>query len=294
MRLPYFDWNKARSFLLTAETGSFSAASRILNVSQPTLGRQVAALEDELNVTLFERTSSGLMLTHAGIELLNHVRTMNESANKLSLAASGHSQTEAGIVSISATEATAAFILPSIIEKLKSIAPNIVVEIIATNETSDLTRREADIAIRAYQPNQADLIAKKIRTQKAHLYASPDYLKKLGQPTKTQDLNNADFLGFKQEHDFIAELRKHNFDIEKVNHPIFVENHLVQWELVKQGLGIGFMTDIIGDQETKVKRVLPHHKGFEFDVWLVVHRELNTTRRLRLVYDLLAEELLKV
>jgi DNA-binding transcriptional LysR family regulator len=291
MRSIQFDWNKARAFLVTAEKGSFSAASRILNMTQPTLGRQVAALEKELGVTLFERTSTGLMLTSSGVDLLEHVRAMSEAANGFSMAASGHSQTEEGYVSLSATEATAAFLLPAMIAKLKKIAPGIIVDVIATNETSDLTRREADIAIRAYRPTQGDLIARKVCTHKAHLYAAPQYLQRLTKRNKPSDLNNADFLGFKLEYDFVPMLNDFNFNVEKVKHPVYSENHLVQWELVKQGLGIGFMTDMIGDAEPLVERVLPDHEGFDFDVWLVVHREVHTSRRIRLVYDFLVEEL---
>jgi len=288
-----FDWNKARAFLVTADEGSFSAAARVLNMTQPTLGRQVSSLEDELGVTLFERTAKGLLLTRVGMELLDYVRSMGEAATGFSLAAVGHSQTEEGHVSISATEVTAAFILPKIIRKLRKVAPGIIVEIIASNETSDLMRREADIAIRAYRPTKGDLIAKKICTQVAHMYASASYLARLNQREKISDLNNADFLGFKPELDMISELSRFDFNINKMNHPLYAENHLVQWEMVKQGLGIGFMTSIIGDYESKVERVLPVHKGFEFEVWLVVHKEVNTSRRVRLVYDLLAQELAK-
>ena len=136
-----FDWNKARAFLVTAEEGSFSAAARSLNTTQPTLGRQVAGLEQELGVSLFERTSKGLALTTSGYELVDYVKAMGEAATNLSRVASGHAETLEGTVCISASEAIAAFVLPSIVAKLRKHAPGIEIEIIATNSTSDLLRR---------------------------------------------------------------------------------------------------------------------------------------------------------
>lgn len=107
-----FDWNRARAFLVTAEEGSFSAAARALNTTQPTLGRQVSSLEEELGVALFERTSKGLQLTQSGYELVEYVKVMGEAATNFSRVASGHSETLEGTVCISASEAIAAFVLP--------------------------------------------------------------------------------------------------------------------------------------------------------------------------------------
>lgn len=286
-----FDWNRARAFLVTAEEGSLSAAARALNMTQPTLGRQVSALEAELGIALFERTASGLVLTASGLELVEHVRAMGNAANGLSLAASGRSQAVEGSVCISATEATAAYVLPPIIAKLRAHAPGIEIEIVASNDSSDLLRREADIAIRAYRPTQPDLIAKKIRDTKAHLYATPEFLAQIPKRDEPADLSNTDFLGFRKGDEMIRELHRRGFDVKVENFPVYVESHLVQWELVKQGLGLGFMSESVGDTEPLVERALQKHEGFDFEVWLVVHRELNTSRRLRLVYDFLAEEL---
>ncbi|MEO1204597.1 MAG: LysR family transcriptional regulator, partial [Pseudomonadota bacterium] len=151
-----FDWNRARAFLVTAEEGSLSAAARALNMTQPTLGRQVTALEEELGVALFERGGRGLEPTPTGLALLEHVRTMGNAASRLSLAASGQSMAIDGTVRISATEATAAFALPPVLTRLRQAEPGIHVEIVASNDQSDLKRREADIAVRAIRPGQPD------------------------------------------------------------------------------------------------------------------------------------------
>jgi len=286
-----FDWNQARAFLVTAEEGSLSAAARALDMTQPTVGRQVSALEAELGVSLFERTNSGLVLTQSGADLMAQVKTMGDAAANLSRLASGHAEAVEGIVCISATEMISAFVLPPIIEKLRNQWPKIEIEIIASNDTSDLSRREADIAIRNYRPTQQELIAKRVQNTSGHLYASINYIRNLDERQSPEDLNNAVFLGADRSSSVISYLKKFGFDLNSSNFPVIIANHLVQWEMVKHGTGIGFMMSDIGDAEPLVERVLPAFPAFEKETWLVAHRELKTSRKLRVVFDYLAAEL---
>lgn len=286
-----FDWNRARAFLVTAEEGSLSAAARALGMTQPTLGRQVTALEQELGIVLFERVGRGLALTPSGLDLVSHVRNMGEAANRVSLAASGQSQSIQGHICISASEVHAAFLLPPIIAKLRQTAPGIAIEIIASNTASDLSRREADIAIRSFRPTQAELIARKIKDVAARLYASKAYLKRIGTPTCPEDLQCADFIDFDDSDRLLNGLNELGLNLTRENFPIQTKNHIVQWQMVKQGLGIGVMPENIGDAEPLVQRALPELDPIVFPIWLTTHRELNTSRRVRLVFDLLAAEL---
>jgi DNA-binding transcriptional LysR family regulator len=286
-----FDWNRARAFLVTAEEGSLSAAARALGMAQPTLGRQVDALEAELGVVLFERVGRGFTLTPSGLELLDHVRAMGEAANKVSLSAAGQSQSLEGNISITASEIYAAMLLPPIIGKLRALEPGIHIEIIASTKTSDLRRREADIAIRNFAPTEPDLVAKKIRDVPARLYATPAYLEAIGNPRLPYELRRADFISIDQSGMFLKGLNALGLNLTERNFPIFTENYLVMWELVKQGLGIGILDGEIGDREPLVRRALPDLEPIMFPMWLVTHRELNTSRRVRVVFDLLAEEL---
>ncbi len=286
-----FDWNKARAFLVTAEEGSVSAAARALNMTQSTVSRQVSALEKELGISLFERTNSGLVLTQSGADLIEQVKVMGDAATNLSRLAAGHAETVEGSICISATEMISAFVLPPIIEKLHNQWPKIEIEIIASSDTSDLSRREADIAIRNYRPTQQELIAKRVKNTLGHLYASKRYIQKLEHRESPQDLNNAIFLAADRSHSIISYLKTFGFDLNSSNFPLIVSNHLVQWEMVKYGTGIGFMMADIGDAEPLVERVLPTFSAFEKETWLVAHRELKTSRRLRVVFDYLAAEL---
>ena len=286
-----FDWNRARAFLVTAEEGSLSAAARALGLAQPTLGRQVAALEQELGVALFERLGRGLALTPSGLELVEHVRAMGDAAGRVSLTASGQSQTIEGTICITTTEVYAAFILPPIVAKLRRSAPGIVVEIVASNAVSDLRRREADIAIRNGRPTDPELVARKVKDDAAQLYASPAYLDRIGHPKSVAEFSHADFIGFEDNKPLLDGLNALGFNLTGRNFPVLTGSHLVHWEFVKQGMGVGVMQLQIGDAEPSVKRILPKMEPIEIPVWLVAHRELKTSRRVRLVFDFLFEEL---
>lgn len=286
-----FNWNHARAFLVTAEEGSLSAAARAMGMTQPTLSRQVDALEAELGLVLFERAGRGLVLTPSGLELLEQVRGMGEAATRVSFSASGQSQVIEGPICITASEVYAAFLLPPIVTKLRAAHPGIEVEILASNAPTDLRRREADIAVRNIASTQPDLIVKKIRDDFAHMYAAESYLRAIGKPTLLQDLERADFLGFANTDVLIKGLNSLGLNVSKRNFPIICDNHLVQWEFVKHGAGIGLITENIGGREPLVRRVLPDMAPIVVPMWLATHRELNTSKRVRTVFDFLATQL---
>ncbi len=277
---------------MTAEEGSLSAAARALGVAQPTLGRQVRALEQELNVVLFERIGHGLTLTPSGMELVEHVRAMGNAAGRVALSASGQSQSVEGTVSITTTEVAAAYILPPIVERLRQEHPAIHVDLVASNELRDLRRREADIAVRSARPTDPDLVARKICRQSARLFATSECLQRFGCPSDNASLSKAEFIGFEDNQTYLQGLNDLGLSLTERNFPIHCGNHLVQWQMVKQGLGIGVMMSQIGDADPGVERATPWLPAFEYDVWLAAHREVNTSRRVRLVFDFLVAELM--
>lgn len=263
-------------------------------MAQPTLGRQVEGLEQELGTLLFERLGKRLVLTEAGMSLLEHVRVMGDAASRVSLAASGHAQSLEGSITITASDMFAAHVLPPIVARLRREEPGIDVEIVAANAPSDLRRREADIAIRNFRPVEADLVAKKVRDMAGYLYAASTYLDALGRPTTPADFATADFIGFNRGEAMTDLLVRLGFPITAKNLRIVSENQIVQWAMVKVGLGIGVNAAVIGDAEPGVERIFPALEPVMFPVWLVSHRELHTSRRVRRVFDLLAEELARL
>jgi DNA-binding transcriptional LysR family regulator len=286
-----FDWNHARAFLLTAEEGPLSAAGRALGMSQPTVGRQVAALEQELDVLLFDRIGKQLVLTPSGLELVDHVRQMCNPATRVSMTASGQSQQLDGEVCITAIDSIAALCLPPIIQKIRKLYPAIAIEILASDDISNLGQREADIAIRNIQPTHPDLIAKKICDVAGRPYASTNYLDSLGRPITIAKLNNADFTGFNRGEEMIGSLNHFGLTLTQDNFPIVSENHLVQWEMMKHGITIGMMMEFVADNEPLLERVLLDSAAIIFPIWLVAHKQLKSSKRIRAVFDVLSESL---
>ena len=282
-----FDWNQVRAFLATVEEGSLSAAARALGQTQPTLSRQVSGLEQDLGVTLFERGPRAMTLTDAGVELVDHVRAMGEAAASLSLAASGQSQAIEGHVSITATDMMATYVLPTALKQLRETAPNIVVELIASNDVRDLTKREADIAIRHARPEQADLIAKLVGNASAHLYASKSYLTAAGHPASTGELSTLTFIGMPPDGRYLAMMQALGLELSAEQFKIRTASGTAVIELVRRGMGISFLPRQAVDLFPELVPVLTDRVSFPIPIWLVTHRELHTSRRIRVVYDLL-------
>ncbi|MDE4132609.1 LysR family transcriptional regulator [Phaeobacter sp. QD34_3] len=284
-----FDWNHIRAFLATAEEGSLSAAARRLRLTQPTLSRQVAALEQDLGLMLFERIGKSLQLTQAGVELLEHTRPMGFAADRIALAAIGQSQSITGTVRITASDLYSAHVMPQVLRRLSEMAPELTVEIIAANDIRDLMRREADIAIRHVRPQQPELITRLLREDTAHFYAAPRYLDHAGEPAHLNDLGNHDFVSFGSARDMIDHLAPLGITLTERNFRYGSQSGLVAWELVKQGFGIAPMADRVGGKTPEVTRLFPEMAPIRFPVWLTTHRELHSSRKIRLVFDLLAE-----
>ncbi|MBO6637443.1 MAG: LysR family transcriptional regulator [Roseitalea sp.] len=286
-----FDWNQARAFHATVETGSLSGAARRLSLTQPTISRQVAALEASLGVTLFQRVGKTLVPTETGLDLFDHVRAMGEAAGAMALAATGRASAVEGLVRVSATDIVSVFVLPPILARIRAAAPQITVELVSSNALSDLRRREADIAIRHVEPDQPDLIARKVRQSRGHLYASEAWVARNGMPRTPADLANADIVGFDNTERLIAYFRGWGVPAEAANVRLMSENAVAVWEMVRLGLGIGVMEAEIAERTPGMVALLPDMIGEPVPFWLVSHRELRTSRRIRLVYDMLAEAL---
>ncbi len=282
-----FDWNQARAFLAVAEERSLSAAAKALGVTQPTITRQIAALEKGLEVVLFERAGRSVSLTPIGLNLLEHVRTMADGANRVSLSASGQSQAIEGLVRISASDMTAAYVLPPMLDQLKLVAPQLELEILADNQVSDLLLREADIAIRHVRPEQPDLRARLVCEDTARFFAVAKYTDAYGHPTIDDDHAQHQFVSFGDVDGMLRHLRSLGLKLTKRNFKHVSRSQVVEWEIARQGHGIAIMTDRIASRFPEFEPVLTEVEPFNIPTWLVAHRELQTSRRIRLVFDLL-------
>jgi len=289
-----FDWNHIRAFLVTAEEGTLSAAAKALGLTQPTLSRQVSALETELALTLFERVGQRLVLTKSGLELLEHGRKMGNAALDFSLAATGQSQQIEGSVIVSASELTATYMLPKIIAKLRLEEPGIDIEVVVSNEPSDLKRREADIAIRSFHPKQNDLIAKKLGKEVIWLYGTQAYLDRLPSIADYAELEDIQIIGFDRSNSMTDFLNKQGWKLSQQNFSLITSCQLLQIALCKESQGVMFFPENIGDQEPSLVRAFADLGPImELPIWLVCHQELRTSLRVRRVFDFLAVELKK-
>ncbi len=287
-----FDWNHIRAFLVTADKGTLSSAATALGLTQPTLSRQVAALEAKLCLALFERVGQRLVLTNSGLELLEYAREMGEAALKFSLAATGQSQQIDGSVVISASELTAAYSLPKVIAKLRQEEPGIDIEVVVTNDASDLKRREADIAIRSFHPKQNDLIAKKIGKEVIWLYASQSYLANLPKINDYSELEDVQIIGFDRSSSVADLLNQQGWQLSKQNFSLVTSFQLLQVALCKEGQGLIFFPEVMAKQEPSLVRAFEHMGPvMELPIWLVCHQELRTSLRVRRVFDFIAAEL---
>ncbi|MGY6707525.1 MAG: LysR family transcriptional regulator [Rhizobiaceae bacterium] len=285
------DWNQIRAFHATASAGSLSAAARQLGLTQPTLSRQVVALEAELGVPLFDRVGRKLVLTETGSDLLAHIRTMGDAAEAVALAASGRGREISGRVSISATDTYAAYILPEIIQRIRAEAPQLTISLVASNELSNLHRREADIAIRHVAPDRPGLVGQHLRDTPADFYASKEWVSRNGQPETLAELAGLELIGFDDASRYAGYLREMGIPAREADFRLLASSSVAIWEMVRRGMGVAPMLREIADRTAGVVRLLPHAKPIEVPVWLVTHQELQAAPRIRLVQAILAEEL---
>lgn len=286
-----FDWSHLQTFLAVAEEGSLSGAARRLGGSQPTMGRHIAALEQQLGVSLFKRSAGRPQLTPLGLNLLERARDMAQAANRLGLEAEGQSESLAGAVRITASEMVAAHLLPAILTDLHAKEPLIELEVVASDRSENLLAREADIAVRMYQPTQKEVFARKLGDLVMGAYATTGYLAQRGQPARLEDLLQHDMVGYDRSDLILRGFRALGMPVERGFFKFRCDNQLVAWQTVVAGFGIGFAPLLVGESDPRVTRLTLELPPIILPVWLVAHVELKTSRRVRFVFDALAKAL---
>jgi DNA-binding transcriptional LysR family regulator len=270
---------------------SLSAAARLLGLSQPTLSRQVAALESELEVTLFERVGRHLELTESGRALAAHAKQMQQASASFELVATGQSESIEGTVVVSASDAVAFYLLPRVLRRVREVAPGVTVEIVVSNALSDLRRREADIAIRHVRPTEPELVGRWVRDATAGFFASREWVARHGHPRVAEDVWGSLFIGSDSSGRFATWLRELGILVGPSSFPLRAESSLVAWQMAREGLGISPIMHEIARGMPDLVEVLQEVPRIEFPFWLVTHREVQTSRRIRMVFDVLCEGL---
>ncbi len=287
-----FNWDLIRSFLAAMAHGSLSGASRQLNISQPTVGRHIAELEAQLGVVLFERTGRGLLPTPTALQLAAAARTMESGALQLERTLTGAQSQVAGTVRITASVPVAVQLLPGLLARMRAQLPDIQVELVSSNQVSNLLRREADIAVRMVRPEQGTLIAKKMGDVGLGAYAHRDYLARKGSPRTLADLLQHDLIGSDTDTSILRGFAAMGYPATPSTFCLRSDDFMVQWAAVCAGAGIGFVADYMARTDPQVVPVLQGAlKVPPLPMWLAVHREIRSNQRIRAVYDYLAAAL---
>lgn len=282
-----FDWNLVRSFLAALDHGSLLAAARALGATQPTVGRHIAELEAQLGVVLFERTGRGLLPTETALRLAEAAQAMEEGAHQMARSISGAQDAASGTVRITASQPVACILLPPVLARMRQELPGVQVELVASNQVSNLLRREADIALRMVQPTQASLVARRIAKVTLGPYAHRDYLRRRGTPREPKDLLAHELIGDDRDAAVQRGFARMGLPVPSDAFVLRTDDLIAYIAAVRAGLGIGFIADYAARGDPELVPLLPMLKIPPLPVWLTVHREIRTSRRIRAVYDFL-------
>lgn len=287
-------WELYRSFLAVLAEGSLSGAARALGITQPTVGRHIAALEGALGQVLFTRSQTGLLATDAALSLRGYAEAMQSNAAALERAAAGHGPGVAGTVRISASEVIGIEVLPPALAQLRREHPRLTIELAPTNRVQNLLLREADIAVRMVPPKQEQLIARSVGAVDIGLYAHKDYLRRHGTPATPADLAGHALIGYDIETPFLRNASK-RFPIPSWNRDAFVlraDSDLAQLALIRAGAGIGVCQAALARRDKALVRVLPREVAFPLETWITMHEDLRASPRCKAVFDALVTCLL--
>lgn len=284
-------WEHYRSFLAVIRAGSLSAAARRLGLTQPTLGRHVESLAALLGVALFTRSPQGLLPTPAALGLVPHAEAMEAAAEALRRAASGEASEERGTVRLTASEIMGAEVLPEMLARFRARHPGITIELALSNRNEDLLRREADLALRMARPRQQALVARRLGGVGIGLYAHRRYVASHGLPRSLDELAQHPLIGFDRDDTSWRSVGDLALGVTRERFSFRSDSDLAQLAALRAGFGIGGCQHAIARRSRELVPVLPRSVRFRLEMWLALHEDLRASRRVRLLFDHLAEEL---
>ncbi|MCJ8269732.1 MAG: LysR family transcriptional regulator [Psychrosphaera sp.] len=282
-------WEWIQSFVVVAHCGSLSKAATVLGTSQPTLSRHMAALEQQLGITLFDRSTQGLKITSDGAKLIESSEAMQQGAQRFARLASGATLSLSGEVRISANEVVGLYYLPRVIAEFNLLYPEVTVEVDISNKATSLNKRDADIALRMFRPTQPDLVAKRLHDIELQFTASKDYLARQGEPQTLGEICNHPIIGFDREQQTEKAVEAMGLSIADVTIISKTDFLPLQIELARNGAGITITHRQIIEQFDQLQQILPNVPIPKLELWLVCHGDVQHNRRIRALMDFLAE-----
>lgn len=283
-----FDWDDVRFFLTVSREGNLARAGAALGIDPTTVSRRIHDLESKLGARLFDRTSRGYHLTDAGARLLPRAESMEAEALAVERDVAGDDQRLDGEVRLTATEMLATRFIAPFLGRFHARYPDIVLDLVCTSKELDLSRREADIALRLSRPRQDDLVVKRLFDIELGLYASVDYLTQHGVPDLDEQglsghsvLLFADTPGFRRENSWL-EARTHAARVA-----LRCDSVSSLYSAVVAGVGLTLLPCHVAEAEPRLQRVPVAGAPVPRQVWQAVHRDLHGAARIRVVLDFL-------
>ncbi len=285
-------WELYRTFLGVLAEGSLSGAARLLGITQPTVGRHIAALEEALGLVLFTRSQAGLLPTEAALALQPHAQAMESTAAALERAAGSQGGAGAvkGVVRVSCSDVIGVEVLPPVLVRLRDAHPELKVELVLTDRVQDLLRREADIAVRMVQPKQEQLVARRIGRIELGLHAHRDYLQRHGMPRSMEELAGHSLIGYDQPTGYVRQAEKSLPGLRRELFSLRSDSNLAQLALIRAGAGIGLCQVPLARRSGELVRVVPK-VSLPLDTWVTMHEDLRGSPRCSVTFDALANGL---
>lgn len=278
------DWDNARIFLAIHRVGTLRGAAEQLQIDQATVGRRLAAMEQSLGARLFLRTSSGYVATPAGELAVSAMERMEQGADQLVRQMQGMDERLCGVVRIAATDTMARHYLIGAMQKLHAEHPAIRIVLTTSTQVSNLTRREADLAVRSVRPTSPDLISRHLKRMEIGVYASAQYLEQHGEPQAGTALAGHDVVIYQRPLAPYMSSGMCGESIANARVAMEVNSGLMMIEAVCAGLGLGELPVYMAELHPQLRRVWPE-RSEPYDIWLVLHGDLNRTARVRAVAD---------
>lgn len=288
------DWDKLRIFHAVADAGSLTHAGDVLHLSQSAVSRQIRALEESLNSTLFHRHARGLILTEQGELLFDATSAMSRRLETAAARIRDSEEEVFGELRVTTTTGFGSLWLAPRLPHLYEKYPDLNIDLMLEERVLDLPMREADVAIRMKEPSQADLIRRKIMSVKMRLYAAPEYLATRGVPETMADLKHHRLISQRVNSTQVSAGAKLVQELLANDIPsiLTVNNYFGVLQAVLANIGVGVLPDYVTEDFPELQRVLPDIESNEVPVFLAFPEELRQSRRIAAFRDFVTEEII--
>ncbi|MCG8694312.1 MAG: LysR family transcriptional regulator [Minwuiales bacterium] len=287
------NWDDLRFLLAVSRWGSFSAAARALKVSQPTVGRRIEQLEQQVGQKLFERDTQGFHLNETGAAVLRFAEAMNREAEGVGNYLTHRNRTPRTTVRIATTFNLATFWLTRKLAEFSRGNEQIQLAVQVGLSRADVQRYSADIALRMGDPGDETLFGRRVGQIHCGLYATREYLAAFGEPEVLSQLRQHRIVGSEGAVEKLPQCAVLRDAVANARCDFCADNTNVQLAAVRAGFGIAALPCLITRHEPTLKRVLAHSFDVPVDLWVLVNRNLKGTGPVRETYDFILREAVK-